>query len=124
MHYEKILIIEDEQVIRDVLVKTFTHEGFSVLEAADGEVGLSVAEKELPDIILLDIILPKMHGLAVLSRLRESEWGKNIPVIILTNLSDSASVADTLAGGVYEFLVKKDWTLDEIVAKVREKLKK
>lgn len=103
MHYEKILIIEDEQVIRDVLVKTFTHEWFSVLEAADGEVGLSVAEKELPDIILLDIILPKMHGLAVLSRLRESEWGKNIPVIILTNLSDSASVADALAGGVYEF---------------------
>lgn len=103
MHYEKILIIEDEQVIRDVLVKTFTHEWFSVLEAADGEVGLSVAEKELPDIILLDIILPKMHGLAVLSRLRESEWGKNIPVIILTNLSDSASVADALVGGVYEF---------------------
>lgn len=119
---KKILIIEDEKIIRDVLVKIFTKEGFSVLEAADGEAGLAVAEKESPDIILLDIILPKIHGLAVLSRLRDSEWGKNIPVIILTNLSDSASVAEALAGGVYEFLVKKDWTLDEIVAKVREKL--
>lgn len=105
-------------------MKTFTKEGFSVLEAVDGETGLAVAEKERPDIILLDVILPKIHGLAVLSRLRESEWGKNIPVIILTNLSDSASVAEALAGGVYEFLVKKDWTLDEIVSKVREKLGK
>ena len=88
--------------------------------ATNGEEGLSVAKDKHPDIILLDIIMPKMDGITLLKELRTDPWGQTVPVIILTNLSDYKSVADALQHGVNDFLVKSNWELEEVVAKVKD----
>ncbi len=121
---KKILIIEDEALMLRSLSDKFREEGFSVLEANDGANGLDSALANHPDIILLDIIMPKMDGLTVLGKLRQDEWGKEVPVIILTNLSDSDKVAEAMKNRAYDFLVKADWKLEDIVRKVKEKLAK
>ena len=121
---KKILIIEDEKPLLQALVEKFGREGFKVLEASNGEDGLAVALKEHPDIILLDIVMPKMDGMTVLKKLREDEWGKKAPVILLTNLS--ATGANIIEGIVENepsyYLVKSDWKIEDVVAKVRETL--
>ncbi|MBZ9572118.1 response regulator [Patescibacteria group bacterium] len=117
-----ILVVEDERAMLQILADRFTDEGFSVLEAKNGEEGLERAIKEHPDLILLDIILPKMNGITMLKKLRVDNWGKDVPVIILTNLSDMGTIAKALKDGVYDFLVKTDWKLEDIVKKVKEKL--
>lgn len=117
-----ILIVEDETPLRSALQEKFTREGFSVLEARDGEEGLNTALEKHPDIILLDIIMPKMDGLTVLKKLQEDSSGKDIPVILLTNLSDDQKVAEAIKEGVYEYLVKSDWKLADLVKEVKEKL--
>lgn len=77
-----------------------------------------------PDLILLDIVMPKMDGMTMLAQLREDEWGKTARVITLTNLSDTEKVAEAIEHGSYEYLVKSDWKIEDVVAKVREKLGK
>jgi len=119
---KKILIVEDETPLRGALVSKFTRENFTVLEAKDGMEGLEVAKKDHPDLILLDIIMPKIDGLSMLHILREDEWGKSVPVILLTNLSDAEKVSQATKEGVYDYLVKSDWHIDDVVKKVREKL--
>lgn len=119
----KILIIDDEPNLLRILEEKFSKESFEVLRAKDGEQGLKAALKNKPDIILLDLIMPKMDGLTMLRKLREDAWGKNAEVIILTNLSDGASIDAALRGGVYDFLVKSDWKLADLVKKVKEKIK-
>lgn len=94
-----------------------------MLEAKNGEEGLEVALREHPDLILLDIIMPVMDGMTMLARLREDLWGKDAKVIMLTNLSDNEKVAETIAHGTYDYLVKSDWKLEDVVKKVRERLR-
>ncbi len=121
-HPKKILIIEDEEALRQALVDKFNREGFSVIEAKDGEEGLDLAIKNHPDIILLDIIMPKIDGLSMLKQLRSDAWGKDVPILILTNLNDAEYVSQAVENGVYDFLVKSDWQLSTLVEKVKEKL--
>lgn len=121
---KKILIVEDEGAMVTALQDKLTYEGFVVVSARDGLDGLGVAQKEKPDLILLDILMPEMDGMTMLKKLRASDWGRDIPVIILTNLNP----ADHLSEGAKEFLdpgyflVKTEWTLDQVVQKVRERL--
>lgn len=117
-----ILIVEDERDLLETLVDKFNHEGFESLGAGDGEEGLKVALKRQPDLILLDLLMPKMDGLTMLSKLRQDQWGKNAHVIILSNVGDNERVAGALESGAYEYLVKTDWKIDEIVAKVKKRL--
>jgi len=119
---KKILIIEDEALQLKLLGDVFAAEGFDVLKAGDGEEGLRVALKERPDLILLDIILPRMNGITVLKELRKDSWGKNVPVVILTNLVEVEKAKEALEEGVYDFLIKANCSLDEIVKKVKEGL--
>lgn len=119
---KKILIIEDEKPLRQALFDKFTREGFTTFQAKNGSEGLDMALKERPDLILLDIIMPKMDGLTMLKQLRSDEWGKKVPIIILTNLNDAENVAAAMEKGVYDFLVKSDWKLDELINRVKEKL--
>lgn len=119
---KKILIIEDEQAVLKVLSEKITKEGFMVLQATDGENGLALALKEHPDLILLDLVLPKIDGLVLLKKLRDDSWGANAPVMILTNLSDNKRVAEAMALGVYEYLVKSSWDIDEVIQKIEGKL--
>lgn len=120
---KKILIVEDEIALRQALADKFSREGFQVVQAKDGEEGLIMAIKNQPDIILLDIIMPKVDGLTMLKNLRLNDWGKNVPVLMLTNLNDAENVAKAMENGVYDFLVKSDWRLDELVTRVKDKLK-
>jgi CheY-like chemotaxis protein len=119
---KKILIVEDERALIKILSTKFEKEKFSVSLAKDGVEALKKVEKLKPDLILLDIIMPKMDGLTMLGLLRREKWGKDIPVIMLTNLSDAGKVSQAAKSGVYDFLVKSDWHIDDVVKKVRERL--
>lgn len=122
---KKILIIEDEVSQRKALVDKFIREGFSVLEARDGEEGLRVALKEQPNIILLDIIMPKMDGMTVMKKLRqENEWGKKVPIILLTNLSsdDDKTMNRIKEDSPAYYLVKANLKIGDLVEKVKEQL--
>ena len=117
-----ILIAEDEQNMRQTLVDAFRREGFNVLEAKNGKEGLDKALGEHPDLILLDIVMPEMDGMTMLKKLREDERGRDIPIIMLTNFSDVEKVTNALESGVYEYLVKSDWKIEDVVLRVKEKL--
>jgi len=118
----KILIVEDDESLLNVLTDSFTAEGFTVLSAANGAIGLETALKEQPDIILLDIQMPVMDGLAMLDKLRQDDWGKQAEVILLTNFSDTEKVAIAAEKGAYDYLVKSDWKTEDIVKRVKKKL--
>lgn len=118
----KILIVEDDKVLRSILAKKFIEEKFLVLEAFNGEDGLKKSISEHPDFILLDIIMPVMDGMTMLKKLREDDWGKQAKVMMLTNLSDSDKVSQAMEQNSYDYLVKTDWHIDEVVEKVKEKL--
>lgn len=118
----KILIVEDERVLAGALMDKFEKEGFTTSVAFDGEEGLEAALNAHPDIILLDIIMPKMDGLTMLERLRRDDWGANVPVIMLTNLSDELKVTEAIKNGSFDYLVKSDWTINDVVDKVKKRL--
>ena len=118
----RVLVVEDEKALRSALVDKLTHEGFSVTEAKNGQEGLEQAMSDHPDCILLDIVMPIKDGMTMLAELRQDQWGKTVPVIILTNLSDLDNVSNAVSGGSYDYLIKSDWKLDDVVAKLRERL--
>jgi DNA-binding response OmpR family regulator len=118
MEQHKIVIAEDETILLRGLTDRFTQEGFAVFPAENGAEALKLALENHPDMILLDIVMPVMDGMTALKKLREDEWGKTAKVIFLTNLSDSDKVSDAVAHGVYDFLIKVDWSLDNLVKRV------
>jgi len=119
---KKILIVDDEPVLADLLHAKLSQKGFDIIEAHDGEEGLNMALKEHPDFILLDVVMPKIDGLTVLKRLREDEWGKDVPVLILSNLNTTDAVKNSKSGGAFDYLVKIDYTLEELAEIVKKKL--
>ncbi|MBU0597620.1 response regulator [Patescibacteria group bacterium] len=119
---KKVLIIEDEESIRIALRKTFAGSDILLLEAENGEVGLELAFKEHPDLIILDIVMPKMHGIDALDKLQADEKGKNIPILILTNYADDPRVKKAVDMGRAEMMSKTDCHLEDVVKKVKEKL--
>lgn len=120
---KKVLVVEDEQDLRDALKTALSYEHFETFAAGDGEEGLRIALLEKPDLILLDLMMPKMDGLSVLKALRADEWGKGVTVIVMTALDDLERVAEVMEHGGTEYLVKSNISLNMVVAKVKEKLK-
>ena len=120
---KKILIVEDEASLSGALVDKFTREGFMALSAKNGVEGLRLALNEAPDIILLDIIMPEMDGMTMLEKLRQDPRGQDVPIIILTNLSDADKVSQAIKNKVYDFLVKSTWSISDVVKAVKQKLK-
>ncbi len=115
-----LLIVEDEDHIREFLQSAFSKEGFMVMQAATGEEGLSHALDRHPSAILLDIMLPGMDGLTVLSKLRQDPWGKDVPVVLLTNLNPDDSMLEKINKDEPAFyLVKVNSSTEDIIAKVR-----
>lgn len=123
MENYKLVIAEDDALLLRSLKDRFEQEGFTVFSAQNGVEAVKLSLENHPDIILLDIVMPIMDGMTVLKRLREDAWGKTASVILLTNLSDSEKVAEAVSEGVYDFLIKIDWKLDDLVKKVRGQLK-
>jgi len=120
----KILVVEDDQALSQVLSDKLTREGFNVVTAQNGEEGLALAIKEKPALILLDLAMPKMGGLAMMKQLRvNNEWGRKVPIIILTNLTaDDQIMKDVVESEPSYYLVKSDHTIAEVVEKVKESL--
>ena len=123
--HQKILIIEDEVPVLRALTDKFRLEGYTVLQAKDGQEGLKIATEEKPDLILLDILMPIMDGLTMLKELRaKNTYGKTVPVIVLTNLSaDREEIMRTVAETEPSYyLVKPNFTISQVVAKAKEQL--
>jgi DNA-binding response OmpR family regulator len=119
-HKKKILIIEDETILLELFADKFANEGFNALQAATAEKGIKLALKNKPDLILLDIILPKMDGISMLRLLRKDAWGKSVPVIISSNVTDQSKVSDAMKLGVYDYIVKTNLVLNDLVKQVKE----
>jgi CheY-like chemotaxis protein len=118
----KILVVEDDFDLQMLMTKKLTMEGFEVIQATTGQDALNLL-KQKPDLILLDILLPDIDGLTVLSEIVQDEQAKKIPVIILSNLADSSAVEQAAAIGKYEYLVKAKTDLNTVVNKIREYLR-
>src|SRR6185437_13941805 len=118
----KLLVIEDEPPMREAIVDTLTQHAFTVVTSDNGKDGLDLALTEHPDLILLDIFMPKMDGLSMLETLRNDSWGHDVPVIILTNLNPEAdkTIRSILDQKPAFYLIKSNVTLEAIVAKVKE----
>lgn len=122
MNTANILIIEDEKDLADAISTALTYEGYTVHTAEDGQRGLAVALHEKPDLILLDMVMPKMGGLEVLKSLRSDAWGKGVKIIVMTALDDLNTMAEVVDAGGDEYIVKSSVNLSSIVQKVKDKL--
>ncbi len=117
---KSILFIEDEPTLQKSVGRYLEKEGYQVLSALDGETGIKLIQDNIPDLILLDLILPKKDGFEVLKEIKADEKTKEIPVIILTNLEQNTDIEKTLELGATTYLVKANYELDEIVKKIKE----
>jgi DNA-binding response OmpR family regulator len=116
----KILIVEDDAVLQRTLQEFLVAEKFEVICAADGEEGIRIAKKEKPDLVLLDIILPKKDGYEVIKELKGDQATTKIPIVLLTNLGGVHDVEKALELGATTYLIKSDYKLEEVVGKVKE----
>ena len=121
---KKILVVDDDSDLNTVLVDKLNFSGFEAFGAEDGVDGLQKALELHPDVILLDLVMPKMGGLEMLKMLRKDEWGKGVKVIILTLLEKVDYVADAVENNVHDYIVKTGHSLDEIVTRVNELVNK
>ena len=120
----KVLIIEDDKFLQELAVQKFTREGFHPISATDGERGVTFAETEHPDIILLDLLLPGIDGFEVLRRIRNNPALEKTHIFMLSNYSQPEEVEKATSLGAERFLVKADYTLDQIVNMAKESLVK
>lgn len=118
----KIAIIEDDQVISQMYRMKFEADGFEVQLAENGEQGVALVQGFKPDIILLDLQMPHMDGSEALAQIRAHDWGKDIPVIILTNLGEEEAPKSLKALGIHSYIVKADLTPRQVVTRVKETL--
>ena len=119
---KKILFIEDESALQKTFGEILGQEGYETISALDGETGLRLAKGRKPDLILLDLILPKVNGFDVLKELKEDPETKDIPVIILTNLEDARDVEKAIELGAKTYLSKAQYNLEDVVGKVKKAL--
>lgn len=119
----KILLVEDDPFLLDMYSTKFKEVGFEISVAQDGDLALMKAQEELPDLVLLDIVLPKKDGFEILKALKSNRQTAAIPVIMLTNLGLEEDMKRGLELGAQSYIVKAHFTPAEVVAKVREILK-
>lgn len=115
---KKIIIVEDEEILRNLLQKKLTEEGYQVNVAEDGEDGLSKIRADKPDLILLDIIMPKMNGIEMLEEMVKDESLKDIPVIVVSNSGQPVEIDRAQKLGAKDWLVKTEFEPQEVIDKV------
>ncbi len=120
----KILVVEDDKFLRELICRKLIKEGYDVHEAIDGEDGLKKAKEVIPDLVLLDLILPGIDGFEVLARIKENPKTSILPIVILSNLGQKDEVEKGLKLGAIDFLIKAHFTPEEIVEKIRAILAK
>ena len=119
-----ILLVEDDEFLTDIYHKKFEMEGFKTTTAENGEKGLEEMKKKKPDIVLLDILMPKMDGFTALERMKADPDTKDIPVILLTNLGQKDDVQKGLEKGANDYLIKAHFKPSEVVDKIKTVLGK
>jgi len=119
---KKILFVEDESALQETFKDFLNQEGYQIVSALDGEIGLRLAKTEKPDLILLDLILPKKDGFEVLEELKKEEETKDIPVIVLTHLEEMEDVQKAIELGARDYLVKANYSLVEVGEKIKKAL--
>lgn len=119
MEKKKVLVVEDDVVLNKALNDFLSAEGFDVVVAMDGEEGIRKASEYNPDLVLLDIIMPKKDGYEVIKEMKADEKMKNIPIVLLTNLGSINDVEKALELGATTYLVKADYKLEEITQKIK-----
>lgn len=119
----KVLIVDDDMFLSGIYATKLELEGFGVVTARDGEEGVKAALKELPDLILLDVLMPKLDGFEALRQLKQQESTKNIPVIMLTNLGQKEDIEKGLQDGAVDYLIKAHFVPAEAVDKIKKVLK-
>jgi DNA-binding response OmpR family regulator len=117
-----ILVIDDESHVRQMLTQELERIGYRVLSASDGTEGLKLVQTAGYDLVILDLILPGANGLTLLEVLRAHATGKDVPVIVLSNLSDTNTVQQAMSLGAAAYLVKSEYRLSEIIAKIQNTL--
>ena len=118
----KIVLIEDDATIREIYELILRDEKFEVISAVDGRDGLEKIEEHSPDLVLLDLMMPKMNGDEMIAKLRSKPWGKTVPVIILTNIGRTEVPKNVMDHKVEDIFVKVDLTPDQIIQKVKQTL--
>jgi len=119
---KKVLIVDDEPNIQKILGDKVKRAGFKLESAFDGIEALEKVKKNKPDLILLDIIMPRMDGISFLHELKKDPELDAIPVIMLTNLSSKEKVQESLDAGVRDYLIKAHYTLDKVIKKIKERI--
>jgi len=120
----KILFIEDDPLLVKIYSTRLSQDGFEVLSAENGEAGLQVAETQVPDLIVLDIMMPRLDGFSVLEKLRTSEKTKNTPILVYSNLGQEDEIARAKKMGATDFIIKANLSPTEMIAKIKEYLPK
>ena len=120
----KILVVEDEEILLTALAEELKQEGFDVVGAKDGVEGVEKAASEKPNLILLDLVMPRLDGIGALKQIKANPDTKGIPVVILTNLSDYDKVSDALSLGAMDYLVKANYRLEELINKIKTVLER
>ena len=115
-----LLIVDDEDIVYKALSTQFNQEEVEIISTKDGVQGLEAATSHHPDIILLDLVMPKMDGITMLSKLRQDEWGKTAKVIVLSNIGDTDKVKEAQDHDVFEYLIKANLDVFDVVKKIKE----
>jgi len=115
-----IIFIEDERALQTTFQNILKQEGYNVVPALDGKEGLKLVKDKKPDLVLLDLILPKIDGIEVLREVKKNEETKEIPVIVLTNLEELKKIEEALELGAKTYLIKANYTVEEVIEKIKK----
>lgn len=121
---KKVLLLEDEEIIIELLERKLKQQGYEISVARNGEQGLAMMKKEKPDVVLLDIIMPKMGGFEVMEEMNKQEQLKNIPVIIISNSGQPVELDRAKELGVKDWLIKTEFDPQEVIDKVVKQIGK
>ncbi len=119
---KKILIIEDEQILGEIILNKLSSEGYQVFLAHDGELGMQKMTELKPDLVLLDLIMPKKNGIEVLEEMQNIDALKNIPVVVISNSGQQSEIERIVRLGVRDYIIKAQFSPDEVIEKVRKYL--
>jgi two-component system alkaline phosphatase synthesis response regulator PhoP len=118
----KLLVVEDDELMLRMYTKLLSYVGFETVVAKDGEEGLAKAISEKPSLIILDIMMPKVNGLDVLKELKSKKETQNIPVVLLTNVSDDSVLSEAFKLGATGYLIKSQIANNELVEEIKQYL--
>jgi DNA-binding response OmpR family regulator len=122
MKTQTILVVEDSGLLRSVVSDALRDVGFTLIEAENGQIGLDIALREHPDLIMLDLMMPVMDGTTMYKHLRADVWGKDVPVIMLTSNTKNEEISAWLTSEQLDFFTKDNWMMDEVVLRVKKRL--